>query len=80
METQACRPNDVDETRVVKKLLRYCEAILDIFEANHQIGDGGKQVLLPTVDPSDVSRQHVEGMAIKYFTQWARISVVMELW
>jgi len=66
------------EEKVTKKLLRYCEAAMDIFEASEEIPNGGMQAALPAVDPSEVSRQHVEGMNIEYFTQWARVSLVIE--
>ena len=67
---------DDDEAVTTKKLLRYCEAAVDIFEANQDIE--GRQVVRPSVDPSDVNRQHAPGMDIQYFTQWARINVVIE--
>ena len=67
------------EETVSKKLLRYIEALLDVFEANQQISSALMLNSPPTVQVSEVGRQYGSDLSsVSYFVEYARISLLLE--
>jgi hypothetical protein len=67
-----------DEEEVSKRLLRFCEAVVDVMEANREVGSGLNQTDSPSLSPSEVNRQHEPGMNVEFFTQFARLLVTIQ--
>lgn len=67
------------EEKVAKKLLRYVEAMLDVFEANQQITSALALNGPPSVQFSEVGRQYGRDLTtVAYFVEYARVSLVVE--
>ncbi len=66
------------EEKTAKKLLRYCEAIIDILEAHQEIGTGILQRDYLPVTISEVNRQFEHGQSKEFLTEFARLRVLVK--
>ena len=65
------------EEEVSKRLLRFCEATMDVLEANQNF-DSVTQRDRPSVSISEVNRQYESGMNVEFFTEFARLLLMIE--
>ena len=68
---------DLDETNVNKKLMRFCQAAIDVLQSEHKLEHGTlKQGI--GVEVTEVMRQMEPQKNMEFFTQMGRLTLRIE--